>query len=458
ESRNELFNIINYVIIFCFAKNSEKKYIVAPILLSGVFLSSYGFYQRIILSDTHVSALMHNSNVFAGYLTGITCLTAGLALNAYLPIKNTLTEPVSNRLVDRRIYIFLLLIFLFSLASTGSIGACMSVIFGIFVFFYLRKIPIPRKYIFLTIGILAVLLILKVLEPGVPDRVIWWLTAGKMILAEPLTGIGLGVFADAYHKFKVSGLNSTFAHSYFLQTAAEIGILGFSALMVFFIKTLKPSFAPPRRASEGENIPFLIAIFAMLFHGIFDYALLIPANAILFWALLGTVSNDVTNIPIVSYPVSENKKIIFRWISVFLILTTGYMCIRIFLGSRETAIGKYYMDEKNSSIAETRIKKALQYDKYNPLAHFYLSNIYQRYFKDTGYMTYLDEAEIELKKASVLQKYNPRIYFDLYSINYTRGNKKTALYWLEKAYNASPKSVFYKESYQTFLKELYLEK
>lgn len=461
ESRNEFFNILNYIIIFHLAENTEKKYIVIPVLLCGIFLSFYGFYNRIAVSDEYAASLMHNSNVFAGYLAGLICLTAGFILNTYLP---TGAESV-NLPAGGKVYIFALIIFLLAIASAGSIAASMSVIFGISIFFYLSKINIPKKYIFFAAGIFTVLLSVKMLGAETPNRIIWWLTAVKMVLAEPVAGVGLGAFADAYSRFKPSGeLNSIFAHSYFLQTAAEVGILGFAALTVFFIRIFKhacppkPDISERSREKTQQNIPFYAAISAMLFHGIFDYALLIPANAVFFWVLLGVVSADKPDAAASSEPFSRGKETIFRWISVFLILTAVYSSVKIFLGSRETAMGKYFMDDKKLTEAETHLKKALEYDKYNPQTYFYLADIYRQYFNTTRYLTYLDEAEIELEKAAKLQKYNPQIYFELYSINYLRGDKETALLWLKKTCETAPKSIFYDQCYQIFLKEIHHKK
>jgi len=410
ESRNGFLNIIDCIIIYFLAKNSDEKTILTSILISGSILSLYAIYQRIFISN-YIPSLMVNPNIFAGYLVGIICLTFSLFfknLNKQQFIKNIF-------------YLLLFLLFITALFLTNSIAAWLSVIFGIYIFLYLNNIKISSKYRLIIITVSISLLIYKIIEKDSYNRVIWWLSAFKMIWKNPLSGVGLSAFGDAYQKYKISGLNSIYAHNYYLQIAAEIGIFGFFSLIYFFKKIFS-------EIKTNDTIPFFIAIGAMLFHGIFDYSLAIPANAILFWTFAGfTSKNEEKYI----FKIKGNKRTIINWLTVFLISLGVYSSINIFLGSREMARGKYFLDEKNLDIAQEHIEKSLNFDKYNPQTYLYLSDIYQQLFKITKYQSYLYESEIELEKASKLQKYNSKVYFDTY-LNNERKDLKTALYGLKK--------------------------
>ncbi len=421
ESRNEFFNIVTYIVIFYFAKNTDKKHIVIPVLFIGVILSIFGFYQKFSVGG-NVPSFMNNPNVFAGYLVGIIIIAFSV--------------------VQNKIKIILSSVFFIAILFTGSLAGLLSAVSGFLFFLYLKKTAVQKKYIIFVCVIIAFLLIVKLSEKESFNRIVWWLSAVKMILAKPIFGVGLNTFADAYQKYKLSGLNSIYAHNYFLQLSSEIGIFGFAAFVWFLIKIFKLK-------KTSENIPFFAAIFAMLVHGIFDYALLIPANAILFWIMLGYCSKP----PLTAYHLPLTA--ITRWISVFLILATVYSQIMIFLASRETATGKYYLDEKKYDDAKIHFTKAIKCDDKNPQTYLFLSNVYQQYYKMTGYKSYLYEAELELLKAAGFQKYNPQIYFDLYNIYYLRGDMQNATLWLKKTLDAAPKSVYYKKCYETLLKEMY---
>ena len=459
ESRNEFFNILNYVVIFYFAKNVNKKYIVMPVLFIGVILSVYGFYQKFTVGG-NVPSFMNNPNVFAGYLVGIIVLILGNVLTEQMFGKScssvisggsdnfagNRTNVRLNKCLPEQTFKFLfLLVFLIAMFFTGSVAGLLSVTAGFLFFLYLKKISLSKKYLFFTVGIILFLIAIKLSEKESFNRVIWWLSAGKMILAKPIFGVGLNAFADAYQKYKLSGLNSIYAHNYFLQLASEIGIFGFAAFVWFLIKIFKFKKTP-------ENIPFFAASFAMLVHVIFDYALLITANSILFWVLLGYCSKEEKLSRI--FP-TQNQKVIFRWISVFLISAMIYSQVMIFLASRDSARGKCSLDEKKYDDARIHFTKAIKCDDTNPQTYFFLSSVYQQYYKMTGYKSYLYEAEIELLKASGFQKYNPQIYFDLYNIYYLRGDMQNALVFMKKTLDAAPKSVYYKKCYETLLKEIY---
>ncbi|MDO8733826.1 MAG: O-antigen ligase family protein, partial [Elusimicrobiota bacterium] len=385
-----------------------------------------------------VSSFMNNPNVFAGYLVGIIVIAISVAPAGLLP--RGLPSVAQNK-----IKIIPASVFFIAILFTGSLAGLLAAVSGLLFFIYLKKIPVQKKYLIFICVIIAFLLIVKLFEKESFNRVIWWLSAGKMILAKPLSGVGLGAFADAYQKYKLSGLNSIYAHNYFLQTASEIGIFGFAAFVWFLIKIFKFK-------KNSENIPFFAASFAMLVHGIFDYTLIIPANAILFWIMLGYCSKEEKFIRI--FP-TQNQKVIFRWISVFLVFAVSYTSVKFFLGSRGTARGKYYISEKRYDTAKTHLVEALKCDDKNPQTYVFLSSVYQQYYKMTDYKSYLYEAELELLKAAEFQKYNPQIYFDLYNIYYLRGDMQNAALWMKKSLDAAPKSVYYKKCYETLLKEIY---
>jgi len=428
ESRNEFFNILNYVVIFYFAKNADKKYIVIPVLITGVVLSIYGFYQK-FSGGGNVPSFMNNPNVFAGYLVGIIVIA--------------ITE--RHSVAQNKIKIILSSVFFIAILFTGSLAGLLSAVSGLLFFTYIKKIPVRKKYLIFICVIIAFLLIVKLFEKESFNRVIWWLSAGKMILAKPLSGVGPGAFADAYTKYKLTGLNSIYAHNYFLQMTSEIGIFGFAAFVWFLIKIFNFK-------KTSENIPFFAASFAMLVHGIFDYTLIIPANAILFWIMLGYCSKEEKFTQICP---TQNQKVILRWISVFLISAIIYSQVMIFLASRDSARGKYSLEEKKYDDAKMHFTKAIKCDDKNPQTYFFLSSVYQQYYKMTDYKSYLYEAELELLKAAKLQKYNPQIYFDLYNIYYLRGDMQNAALWMKKSLDAAPKSAYYKKCYETLLKEIY---
>ncbi|MEK7383670.1 MAG: O-antigen ligase family protein [Elusimicrobiota bacterium] len=111
----------------------------------------------------------------------------------------------------------------------------------------------------------------KLHSPEVLHRVEWWMAAGRMAVSAPWLGLGPGSFAYALpaHVAARPELNSLYAHSHFLETAAEKGwpyLLVWGAGLASMLRRAQPS----RRFGPV----------AALVHGLVDYPLSIPG---IFW-------------------------------------------------------------------------------------------------------------------------------------------------------------------------------
>ncbi len=86
-------------------------------------------------------------------------------------------------------------------------------------------------------------------EQSVVERLELWHRAWDVIQAKPLTGTGINTYAVAHQKYdtrKNWRVQNYYAHNGYLQTAAEIGVPGALALILFFLRWLwihRPSLA-----------------------------------------------------------------------------------------------------------------------------------------------------------------------------------------------------------------------
>lgn len=126
---------------------------------------------------------------------------------------------------------------------------------------------------------------------GLGVRPALWKAAIQMFEKHPLTGIGLGTWAEIFpHYESAPRLEMAFhqAHNDYLQLAAEVGILGLTPL-ICAILWLGHISRRIRRVSYDLR-PFVlclgIAIAVMLLHGLVDFPMHITANALLFTILL----------------------------------------------------------------------------------------------------------------------------------------------------------------------------
>jgi len=119
----------------------------------------------------------------------------------------------------------------------------------------------------------------------------------EMIKDYPIVGSGPGTFNLLYPKYRDRRLRTFMnaTHNDYLQYAEEMGLFGigsFILLLVLFCKrNLNLIKNLPDKYLQGLTIGFLVSISAIAIHGLVDFNLQIPANALLFWIILALSSS-----------------------------------------------------------------------------------------------------------------------------------------------------------------------
>lgn len=113
-----------------------------------------------------------------------------------------------------------------------------------------------------------------------------------MLQDYPLTGTGLGSFYSSYPQYKGVDVSGFFDHSHndYLEFATDLGLIGFLplALSVFLALRMALQALYKRRDQLAKGVAFAatMGIISLLIHSAVDFNLQIPANALLFVALL----------------------------------------------------------------------------------------------------------------------------------------------------------------------------
>lgn len=122
-------------------------------------------------------------------------------------------------------------------------------------------------------------------------------TSVSMAATAPLFGVGVGTYYERSNAFMPPGIRALYgrenAHDYFLQTAAELGIVG----LVAFLWWLGASLASlwPRLDRAGTPTPamgLLAGCVAFLLTCVTGHPLLVVEVSIPFWAALGLTVSD----------------------------------------------------------------------------------------------------------------------------------------------------------------------
>jgi len=303
-----LLKIIKYLLIFLAAsdfienKPAEKKAVLIFLgvgfvaALDGIFQHIAGFdFFRFHMMDRLDSlyrntAAFHTPNDFAGYLI----LTIPIFLGGLLFSKNS----VQNKIL----LAIPLSALLFCLYRTGSRGAWLAFIAGIFLLSFLTK---KRRVLVILLLVLFVGLALSpvILERAkglfnTNDSTTWerlklWQGAVSMIKAHPVLGHGINTYNINFPKYRPTDYlpDNRYAHNCYLQMAAEIGVVGAGIFLLFLVFGVMRAVQKVRALDDSwlkySLLGMAAGIVAFLFHSAIDTDLYSMRLGTLFWLSFG---------------------------------------------------------------------------------------------------------------------------------------------------------------------------
>jgi len=269
-----------------------------------------------------------------------------------------------------------------------------------------------------------------------------WKQAIKTGLDKPITGWGLRSFekASLQHNFPVKGKypkKAKIAHNQFLQYFAEGGIILFLAYLYLFVIF----FINFKNFGKTERILILV----IFIHSLFDNVLYLPANSLIFIALLYTADHSKEKH---KFHFSLPVKLIFILLSlIYLIPSSAYYAVK----RAETEFKK---QEYENAMYYFALAESLW-----PLPHYstYLGTANEQMFYETGFVSYLSFAFYLHSRAAQsnpidwslpFKKYK---FFKRYKKTICNENaEETADSFLLEAIELNPKNIML---YETLLKD-----
>jgi O-antigen ligase len=208
-------------------------------------------------------------------------------------------------------------------ARLVGLGVCVSIL----IYFGLVKLVFEPNFIASIGGIEAVKEVQEADEwenSTLGIRLMYWSGAWKIFTEHWLTGSGLWTFVELYQQTGLSRLPAN-AHSMYIQTAAETGLIGFifliaclTALCSVLVRIFK------RGSSEVVEMNFFITIslIGFLVHNIFEYNWL-TANFIYYFVFLA-ISVEVLNRETQGYKswvlIYDNKGLWVKVVPIIMVL------------------------------------------------------------------------------------------------------------------------------------------
>jgi O-antigen ligase len=312
-----------------FNSRQGKSTTVRALLLIGSFEAVYGLFQYLtgwqkIFTYTkeffteEATGTYINRNHFAGLLE--LTLPFAVAMAFYAFQKTGERHPISRgqnkggldpAAFEMLFYFFLTIIMLIALLFSRSRGGIISAVISLIFIVLLGFINLERKSWTLGISFMLILvmgyglwiglgpvldrfeLTLETNPMNQEGRISMFRDEVRLIRDHPLAGTGLGTFGIAIRPYQTTGVSREVgnAHDDYLEVASDTGVTGagllFLPIFYLFFKMTSSFLDDPRRFRRSITLGCIGSTLAILIHSAVDFNLQIPANALIFAAVLG---------------------------------------------------------------------------------------------------------------------------------------------------------------------------
>jgi O-antigen ligase len=328
------FKVLAYIGVFflaiqLFDSGKRKSTLLTVLIVLGCFEAGYGILQYLLgwttifgFTNPYDSAVAFgtyiNRNHFAGLMDLIFPLAFASAFYSYQLWSDPQRRIASTRSggespLEFRIvfYLFLVVIMVMGVVFSNSRGGIVSVSFALIALSVLTLLKVRRRSWGLVIAGLVTLAAAFCLWIGMGSilhrfvnmsqgeyegtlrRSMMWSDTLQLFRHNPILGTGLGTYEDALRPFQTHLVNLTVdhAHNDYLEFASETGLVGFFLLFVpifYLLVRMIISFLRDRRRYRSAILLGCIgSTLALLTHSLTDFNLQVPANAMIFAAVLG---------------------------------------------------------------------------------------------------------------------------------------------------------------------------
>ncbi len=291
---------------FLAGRDGARRFVLALTILGGV-LSAFGLLQYLDAipktwwdRPNFISSVYVNHNHFAGFLELVLPLSLGVALAMREPAKRVLVLFCSALMG---------VAFLFTLSRGGYVALGAG---GVVFVTILRRRGLARdlRWVFTAAVLLgAAAAVMFGLEPvgerigtigrlgtsgemSFAQRLAIWKGTLAMIGASPVWGHGPGTFETLFLRFRPPGFfeRPGFAHNDYLQTAADLGLVGLAAATFLYAAAWRTAWNAAHRDTSrfrtGVAAGAAAGLTALAVHALVDFNFHIPAN----WALVAVVA------------------------------------------------------------------------------------------------------------------------------------------------------------------------
>lgn len=283
---------------------------------------------------------------------------------------------------------------------------------------------------------------------SVKERLMLWEASFKMITDNPIQGVGAGNWGINLRKYtpkEIRNSKNSFyfnfkrAHNDYLQTAAEIGIIGLIAYMLIFLIALFYILIIIKKSKIKNEQLFVFAILFLIISYLIISIFSFPKERISHSITIIMVFICVSIIYFRIKQSDKNQEIkIIKFINLFIslvLILTLFISVKSIKGEIHTRKAYLYKDRNNHSAVIEEIEKANSY--------FYqmdLSVTPLKWYSATAWflLNDLNKAQQDYMEAYSIHPYHIHNINDLATTYELKGNHKMSKFYYKQALNLSP--------------------
>ncbi|MCR8844847.1 O-antigen ligase family protein [Paenibacillus sp. SC116] len=258
-------------------------------------------------------------------------------------------------------------------------------------------------------------------QHSVLERITFYKDSMKLLADTPLLGAGGGGWAALYEEYQNNPYTSRQAHSYFMQYAVEVGLIGFALFMGILIYIFTQYIRSYIRASEEKResyfLYFIIAT-SILVHSFMDFNMSYVFIGVMVFISLGGMTAAIEDKPLKRFAWKPKKvRVVFSSIigllsitllitsSVFISATNGY--------TEAVALSK---ESNNFNEIIEPLDKALGIRITHPDYVVFKASLLKQVHKQTQEDVYFNEATDLLLSALKHEPANKDLWMQLVSV------------------------------------------
>lgn len=440
----EFLQLSLYGIVFVIASSLDREQIPRVgriVLITGFGVAIFGLSQYLIIEDARLESTMANANVLGIFL--VMFFLSGWSFylrknNLYLAIiciTLLATLPLTASRGSFIIFALTLPIIFIGMERSALKGAIIKTVLCIALSLLITQaLMFFAPYIQETLGKsneLTQILTRRssfVAWSGV-SRFAFWQAGINIFANHPLIGTGLGTFSLGYNTVYVEEIwFSRFVHNHYIQSAAELGIIGFALLGGFMLTMIFKVLRILKSERQSNIFPGLLAAsVAFLIHIGGDFGWNFPAVTTLFFMMCGFIVNLSRDKKKMSLNQGFKAGAMIILLLLFMLTAWQYAAVVLYRqgitadNHNETAVAAGIYDQANNIYP------------INSMAYSFAANAYYRMAKDKENSTLMEMTIKRAEKAVALSPVDANLHNNLGHLYWEVGRIKEAEFHLSKA-------------------------